>query len=137
MLLKHKDWRPYCRSLLSMSILQKYATFFTYSCFIYYVKIFFFLLVVLREKSLIFHGRDVDFADGILFLDSYSFYDIIMSYIFQQLWFDIRVQQLCLQKHLFLRKTKFQSDNFQNSPSIIKSSFLKLFWETHIYLCWF
>ena len=33
-----------------------------------YVKVFFFLLVVGWKESLSFHGREVDFADGIVFL---------------------------------------------------------------------
>ena len=55
---KHNDWRPYYRPL------------FFYLLLVHYVKIFFVLLVVGQKKSLPFHGRDVDFADGIVLLDS-------------------------------------------------------------------
>ena len=39
-----------------------------YLLLFYYVKIFFFLLAVGWKESLSFHGRDVDFADGIVLL---------------------------------------------------------------------
>ena len=55
-----------------------------------------FSLVLLseRKKSLTFHGKDVDFADGIVLFGSKSFHNIIMNYIFQQLQSDIRLQHL-------------------------------------------
>ena len=77
------------------------------------------------KKILSLHWRDADFAHGIVLIILLSFYDIMMTYIFQLLESDIRVQQLCLWKHMFLRKMKFSSGNFQNSASIIKKSFFK------------
>ena len=62
----------------------------------HYIKVFFFLHVVGRKKSLSFHGKDVNFTDGISLLASQSFNNIIMSYTFQQFQCDIRVQQLWL-----------------------------------------
>ena len=85
----------------------KITPFFSLTLLFYYIKIIFSLLVVWRKKSLSFHGRDIDFFDGIVLLTSQSFYDIIMTYIFQQLYYDIRVQQLSLWKDLFHRKAKF------------------------------
>ena len=77
------------------------------------------------KKILSLHWRGANFAHGIVLIILLSFYDIMMTYIFQQLESDIRVQQLCLWKHMFLRKTKFSSGNFQNSASIIMKSFFK------------
>ena len=39
-----------------------------------HIKIFIFLLVVGRKKSLSFHGRDVNFADGIVLLDFFGYH---------------------------------------------------------------
>ena len=56
----------------------------------------FFSVAVGRKKSSFCHGRDVDFPDGIVLLASESFDDMIMTYILQQLQFNVRVKQLCL-----------------------------------------
>ena len=78
-----------------------------------------------KENKFSFHAREVDFACCIVNSCIVKFYDIIRSYIFQQLLFHIRVKQLSQWNHLFLRKTKFPSDNFENSASIKESSCLK------------
>ena len=85
----------------------KITRLFSVTLLFYCIKIMFFLLVVWREKKLVFSWKrhwDIEFFDGVVLLTSQSFYDIIITYIFQQLYYDIRVQQLSLWKE---RKAKF------------------------------
>ena len=67
LLVKHKKLKailptsdPYFDTLKTCGLF--YLNFFPY------IKIFFFLFVVVRTKSLSFHGKDFNFANGIVFL---------------------------------------------------------------------